>query len=75
MFLLFFLVFLGLLLKHMAVPRLGVELDLQLPAYTTATAMQDPSYLCDLQHSSWQHWILSPLSKARDLTHILLDAS
>ena len=26
----------------MEVPRLGVELELQLPAYTTATAMQDP---------------------------------
>ena len=27
---------------HMEVPRLGVELELQLLAYTTATAMQDP---------------------------------
>ena len=30
---------------------LGVELELQLPAYTTAT--QGPSRICDLHHSSW----------------------
>ena len=35
-------VFLGLHLWHMEVPRLGVQLELQLPAYTTATAMPDP---------------------------------
>ena len=28
----------------------------------------DPSSFCDLHHSSWQHWTLNPLSKARDLT-------
>ena len=28
--------FLGLHLRHMEVPKLGVELDLELPAYTTA---------------------------------------
>ena len=32
----------------------GIELELQLPAYTTATAMQDPSHIFDLRHSSWQ---------------------
>ena len=36
-FLLFFF-FLGPHLWHMEVPRLGVKLELQLPAYTTATA-------------------------------------
>ena len=37
--LLFFsLFFLGPHLQHMEVPRLGLELELQLPAYTTATA-------------------------------------
>ena len=40
-------------------PRLGVELELQMPAYTTATARQDPSHICDLNHSSWQCWITS----------------
>ena len=29
--------------QHMEVPRLEVELELQLPAYTTATATRDPS--------------------------------
>ena len=28
----------------MEVPKLGVELELQLPAYGTATATQDPSH-------------------------------
>ena len=41
----FFLAFLGSHLWHMEVPRLGVELELHLPAYTTATAVQDPSCL------------------------------
>ena len=36
------LCFLGSRLQHMEVPRLGVELELQLSAYTTATAMWDP---------------------------------
>ena len=56
----------------MEVPRLGVELELQLPAYTTATATLDPSCICDLYHSLQQHRILS---EARDRTHILMDTS
>ena len=36
-------VFLGLHQQHMSVPRLGVDLELQLPAYTTATEMLDLS--------------------------------
>ena len=49
-----------------------VELELQLlPAYATATATPDPSSICDLHHSLWQHWILNPLSEARDRTSIL----
>jgi len=39
----------------MEVPRLGVELELQLLAYVTATAMPDPNCFFDLDHSSWQH--------------------
>ena len=35
----------------MEVPRLGVELELQPPAYTTATATPDPSRACNLYHS------------------------
>ena len=56
----------------MEFPRLGVELELQLPAYTTATATQDPSCVCDLHHGSQQHQILNPLSKARDRTCVLM---
>ena len=63
---LFFFFFLGPHPQHTEVPRLGVESELELPAYTTATAMQDPSCVCDLHHSSWQPWILTPLSEARD---------
>ena len=55
----------------MEVPRLGVEWELQLPAYTTATATRDLSYVCDLHLSSWQRWILNPLSEASNRTHIL----
>ena len=58
--------FLGPHPRHMEVPRLGVKLEPQLLAYTTATATQDPSHVCDLYHSSEQCWILNPLSKARD---------
>ena len=50
----------------MEVPRLRVESELQLLAYTTPTATQDPRHVCDLHNSSWQHWILHPLSEARD---------
>ena len=67
--------FLGLHLQHKEVPRLGVELELQLPAYTTARAMQDLSRICNLCHSSRQRKLLNPLSGARDRTHILLVTS
>ena len=35
-------------LWHMEVPTLGVESELQLPSYTTATATPDLSCVCDL---------------------------
>ena len=35
------------------------ELELQLPAYTTATARPDLSRVCNLHHSSQQQWILN----------------
>ena len=65
--------FLGLHLQHMEVPRLGVTLELSLPAYATATATPDPSHSCKLHHCLWQRWILNPLSEARDRTHVLMD--
>ena len=52
----------------MEVPRLGVQLELQLPAYATATAMPDLSRVYDLCHSSRQCRILNPLCKSRDQT-------
>ena len=59
----------------MEVPRLGGELELQLPACITATATWDLRGVSDLHHSSWQCWILNPFSKARDRTCILKDHS
>ena len=55
----FFFLFLGLHRKHMEVPRLRVELEVQLSAHPTATATQYPSRIYDLHHSSWQRWILT----------------
>ena len=46
------LLLLGLHPQYMEASRLGVESELQLPAYATATAMPDLSYICDLHHSS-----------------------
>ena len=57
----------------MEVSRLGVESELQLLqllTYTTATAMPG---VCDLHYSSWQCWILNPLSRAKDRTCVLMD--
>ena len=59
----------------MEVPGLGAELELQLQAFATATAMPDLSHICDLHQSLQQHWILNPLSEARDQTCILMDIS
>ena len=59
----------------MEVPGLGVESELQLMVYTTATAALDLSCTCDLYHSTWQCWSLNPLSEARDRTGVLMDTS
>ena len=74
-FFFFFFVFLGLYLRHMEVRRLGIQLELQLAAYTRATATPDPSHVCHLHHSSRPHQILNLLSKARDRTCILVVTS
>ena len=58
----------------MDVPRLEVESELQLLAYTRATAVPDPSHICDLGRKLGQCQIFNPLSEARDRTHILMDA-
>ena len=70
-----FFIFLGPHPWHMELPRLRVKSELQLLAYTTATAMPDPSHICDLHHCSWQRQILNPLRERRDRTCILMDAS
>ena len=70
-----FFVFLGPRPLHIEVPRLGVESELQLPAYVTAPAMQDLNCLCDIHHSSYQCQIASPLSETRNWTLILMDTS
>ena len=56
----------------MEVPRLEVELELQLPVYITKT--QDLSLVCDLHHSAKQHQVPGPLKEARDPTRILMDS-
>ena len=69
------LVFLGPHLQYMEVPRLGVKSELLLLAYTTATATEDPSFICDLHYSSWKMLDPNQLSKAWDRTRILMDPS
>ena len=55
----------------MDVPRLEVDSELQLQAYTTATK-QDPGCIFDLTrlHSLQQRQTLNPLSEARDQTQV-----
>ena len=74
-FFLSFLCFLGLPPRHMEVPGPGAKSELQLPAYTTAKATQDPSRIYDPHHSSRQRQIFNPLIEARDRTCFLMDAS
>ena len=74
-FILFIYVFLDLHLQHMEVPGLGVKSELQLPAYSTATATPDLKLVCKLYSSSQQCWILNPLSDTRDWTRIFMYTS
>ena len=63
----FVVVFLGLHLQHMEVPRPGVKLELHLLAYAADTATwEDLSLICDLHHSSWPCHIFNPLNGARE---------
>ena len=68
-----FLLFMATPARHMEVLRLGVKLELQLLAYVTTTAMQDPSCTCNQHHTSGQRQLLNPLSEARDRTLFLMD--
>ena len=69
-FVLFCFSFLGPHLSHMEVSRLGVQSELQLLAYATATS--DLSQVCDPHHRSRQRWILNLLSEARNRTRNLM---
>ena len=53
----------------------GQNIELYLLAYATTTETQNPSYTCNLHHSSQQYRIFNPLSRARDWTHVLMDTS
>ena len=63
LFVYLFICFLGPHLWHVEVPRLTVESELHLRAYSTTTAVQDPSCVSDLHHSLQQGQICNPLSK------------
>ena len=56
-----FIVILGPHLQHMEVPKRGVQLELQLPAYATATAAQG-------MRATSSTYTLA-LGNARSLTH------
>ena len=55
-------------------PRLGVESELQLLAYTIATAIRDVSHVQPTPQLLAM-LILNPLREARDLTRIPTDTS
>ena len=71
-FCLFVFVFLGLHLgQHMEAPKLGVEAKLQLLALCHSHSHTRSELCLRLHHSSWQCWILNPLSRAMDQTCVL----
>ena len=61
-----YFVFLGSHPQHMEVPRLGVQLELLLPAYSRATAMPDPTLYLPSTPQLLATRILNPLIEARD---------
>ena len=56
-------IILGPHLRHTEIPSLGIKAELKLQAYTTATAIQNPSHICNLCYSLWQQQILNLLSQ------------
>ena len=73
-YLFIYLIFLGPHPWHMSSQARG-QIGAVASGLARATAMPDLSCICELHHSSQQHQILNPLSRARDRTHILMDAS
>ena len=64
----FFCLFKATPMAHGGPPARG-----RIGAVATATATCDLSRICNPHHSSWQHRILNPMSKARDRTHCICD--
>ena len=63
---LFYFIFFLFRAAPVAYKRLGIDSELQLPVYTTATTVWDPDLVCGLRHSSWECRILDPLSEVGD---------
>ena len=68
-FFLSFFVFLGPHPQHMEVPRLGIQSELQLPAYSRAAVMPDLSCICNPNQAhnnagSLTHWARSGINPA-----------
>ena len=59
----------------MEVPRLGVQSELQLPAYATATEMQDRATSVTYTTAHRNARSLTPLSEAKDRTQFLTATS
>ena len=55
--------------------QVGVESELWLLVYATATATWDLTHVCDVHHSSQQSQILNLPRMARDQTHVFMDTS
>ena len=68
-------VFLGLHLWHMEVPRLGAESEVHPLAYATATAMPVWAASATYATGHGNAGAFNPLSEARDWTHVLMDTS
>ena len=62
----YFILFFKASLWQTEVLRLGAELELPLPVYTTATGTPDLSHIRDLHYSLWQPQMRNPLNEARD---------
>ena len=74
-FFFFFFLILGPYPWYMEVPRLGSNQSCSFWPTTQPQQCQIWAASVTYTTSSWQHWILNPLSKAGDQTCILMDTS
>ena len=72
--LLFFIFFMAVPMAYGS-SQARAQIRVAAEACAIATATLDQTHICDLYHSLRKSWILSPLRKARDQTHILIDTS